>query len=102
MGTEELLDRIKSALILLTDGNSFNVGDLTFGCKDKNVFTVTGWTSSNNLGILTKQKALTEFNEIKSLFIRMTKASIELSEFIQNKQINYYLTCCAIKNIKHV
>jgi hypothetical protein len=91
MDKEELIDRIKSALILLTEGNSFKVGDLTFGCKDKNILSVTGWTTTNYLETLTKQKALTEFYEIKSLFARMVNASIELSEFIKYKQINYYL-----------
>ena len=91
MGTKELIDRIKSALILLTEGHSFKVGDLTFGCNDKNIFSVTGWTTTNNLATLTKQKALTELNEIKSLFERMVIASFELSEFIKSRQINYYL-----------
>ena len=91
MDTEELLDRIKSSLILLTEGNSFKVGDLTFGCKNKKIFSVTGWATTNNLETLTKHKALTELNEIKFLFARMVNASLELSEFIKDKQIDYYL-----------
>ena len=91
MNTEELRHRIKNALILLADGHSLNVGDLTFGCKNKNHFSVSGWTNNNLLENVTKQSALSELKDIKSLFSKMVDASNELSEFIKDKQIEYYL-----------
>ncbi len=91
MNAEELQHRIKTALILLTDGHALNVGDLTFGCKDKKHFSVSGWTNNNLLENVTTQSSLTELKDIKSLFSKMVDASIELSEFIKDKQIEYYL-----------
>lgn len=91
MDTEELRHRIKNALILLVDGQSLKVGDLTFGCKDKTNFSVSGWTNNNLLENVTQQTALTELNEIKSLFSKMVDTSNELADFIKDKQINYCL-----------
>lgn len=91
MDTEELKHRLRTALILLADGHSFKVGDLTFGCKDKKLFSVSGWTNNNLLENITRQSTLTELNEIKSLFSKMVDASNELSEFIKDKKIEYYL-----------
>ena len=91
MDTEELQHRIKTALILLADGHSLNVGDLTFGSKDKKDFSVSGWINNNLLENVTRQSALTELKDIKSCFSKMVDASNELSEFIKDKQIEYYL-----------
>jgi hypothetical protein len=38
MNEKELTDRIKNAIILLQDGHSFKVCDLTFGSDNKNNF----------------------------------------------------------------
>ena len=91
MDTNELQPRIKTALILLADGHSLNVGDLTFSCKDKRHFSVSGWTNNNLLENVTQQSALTELKDIKSMFSKMVDTSNELSEFIKDKQIEYYL-----------
>ena len=91
MEIEELTSRIKNALILLADGHSFNVGELTFGCKDKNHFSVSGWTNNNLLQNVKRQSALEELKDIKSLFSKMVDASNELSEFIKERKIEYYL-----------
>ena len=91
MDKEELKHRIRTALVLLADGHSLKVGDLTFGCKDKKHFSVTGWTNNNLLENVTRQSALTELNGIKSLFSKMVNVSNELYEFTKDKQIEYYL-----------
>ena len=91
MTEEELQHRIKSALTLLNDGHPFKVGDLTFGCKDKTHFSVSGWTNNNLLKNVTRQSALAELKDIKSLFSKMVNASKELSDFIKSRQIEYYL-----------
>ncbi|UEG51283.1 hypothetical protein LK994_07345 [Ferruginibacter lapsinanis] len=91
MDTEELKHRINNALILLADGHSLKVGDLTFGCRDKTNFSVSGWTNNILLENVTRQSALTELNDIKSLFSKMVDTSNELADFIKNKQIIYYL-----------
>jgi len=91
MDTEELKQRIKTALILVADGHSLNVGDLTLGCKDKKHFSVSGWTNNNLLENVTRQSALAELTDIKSLFAKMVDASYELSEFIKGRQIEYHL-----------
>lgn len=87
----ELKDRIKNAIILLTDEHSIKVGDLTFGAKDKKHFSVTGWTLCNDLQDLTKQKALTELQETKDLFKKMINYSSELSDFTKDRKIEYCL-----------
>jgi hypothetical protein len=91
MTKEELDHRIKTAIILLSDGHAINVGDLSFGCKDKNHFSVTGWTNNNNLESVTRQSAINELQEIKSLFSKMVASSSELADFIKVRQVEYYL-----------
>lgn len=91
MNEQELIQRIKSAVVLLTDGHTFNVGDLTFSCRDKKHFSVTGWTMKNDLKNITKTTALIELNEIKELFTKMTAVSNELADFIQGRQVEYSL-----------
>ncbi len=91
MDEEELRHRVKNAIILLTVGHPFRVGELTFSSKDKTHFFVTGWTRCNDLQSLTKQRALTELYETKDIFIKMLNISSELVEFIKGKQVNYCL-----------
>lgn len=91
MTEEELQHRIKSALILLSDGHPFKVGDLTFGCKDKTHFSVSGWTNNNLLENVTQQSALAELKDIKSLFSKMVDTSKELADFVKGRQVEYYL-----------
>ena len=91
MNEEELQHRIKNAIILLNDGHPFKVGDLTFGCKDKSHFSVTGWSLINDLAKVTKQSALNELTDIKMLFTKMTIASNELADFLKGRQIEFCL-----------
>lgn len=91
MNEEELHHRIKNAIILLKEGHPFNVGDLTFGCRDNGHFFVTGWTLCNDLKNMTRQRALIELNETKSLFNKMTSVSPELTDFIKDRDIQYSL-----------
>jgi hypothetical protein len=58
MNEKELTDRIKNAIILLSDGHPFNVGDLTFGCDKKNNFFVSGWVESYELKNISKTSAV--------------------------------------------
>jgi hypothetical protein len=82
---EELKDRLRSALKLLSDGQGFKVSDLHIAYKDKILFSVTGWSQNILLENVTRQSALTELKEIKSLFQKMVEASDELSDFIKNQ-----------------
>ncbi|HEX6171523.1 MAG TPA: hypothetical protein VFZ33_17680 [Chitinophagaceae bacterium] len=91
MEKEDLELRIKDAIVLLADGRSINVGDLTFGSKNKNHLSVTGWTRTSDFESVTKVSALHELDEIKDLFKRMTSASKILSDFIANKEIEFHL-----------
>lgn len=91
MNEEELKHRIRNVLEILQDHNSFKVGDLTFSAKDDSSFSVTGWTMNNELKNITKQSALNELNEIKSLLKRMVQVSTELSEYLKQRQIEYTL-----------
>ena len=68
MTEDELRHRIKSAVILLTDGHPFKVGELTFRCRNENQFSVTGWTIKNDQKNMTKASALKELSETKELF----------------------------------
>jgi hypothetical protein len=83
MNADELQQRIKSAIILLADGHSLMIGDLTFGRKNKKHFSVTGWTLKNDLENLTA--------EIKMLFTKMKISSNELADFLKNRQIEFCL-----------
>ena len=89
MNDKELTDRIKNAIILLQDGHSFKVGDLTFGCDNKNNFFVSGWLESYDLKNISKTRALNELNEIKELFSRMLLASPDLRKFINGRNFEY-------------
>ena len=91
MNEEQIKHRINNALTLLKEGNSFNVGDLLFESFSINQFSVTGWSISNNLNNITKQSAIIELSEIKSLFEKMIIISPELSTFLKNKLIKYHL-----------
>ncbi|MES1181747.1 MAG: hypothetical protein ABUL44_03035 [Flavobacterium sp.] len=90
MTKDELLSRVKTALALLPDGHTMQVGDLSLCCSDNAHFTVKGWTI-HNLENVTQQTSLTELEEIKSLFAKMVIASNDLADFIKDKQIEYYL-----------
>lgn len=92
MNEEELKHRIRNALVILQERNSFKVGDLTFSATCKSTFSVTGWTVKNELKSITKRSALNELNEIKSLFNKMVRVSAELSEFINQRQIEFNLS----------
>ena len=91
MTESELKHRIKNAIVLLTAGHSFKVGDLTFGAKDNSHFSVTGWTLCNELQNLTKHRALTELDEVKVLFKKMLSVSPELIDFLKNREVEYCL-----------
>lgn len=91
MNEKELTDRIKNAIILLSDGHSFKVGDLTFGCDNQNNFLVSGWVESFDLKNISKTRALNELTETKQLFLKMLAASNDLKKFIENRNIEYSL-----------
>ena len=92
MTENELKHRIKNAIVLLTDGHPFKVGDLTFGAKDDSYFSVTGWTRCNELQNLTKHRALTELDEVKDLFKEIISVSPELTDFLKNREVEYCLS----------
>lgn len=58
--------------------------------KPGSVF-VTGWSTFNNLENLTRQIALKELQEIKSLFQKMVDISPELKEFTKDKIVEFNL-----------
>jgi len=91
MDKKELQERITNAIVLLTDGHTFKVGDLTFKSQ-KDCFSVTGWTLKNDLKNITKKTALTELKETKDLFNKMCVAAPELSDFLVGKEIKYHLS----------
>ncbi len=89
MNEKELADRIKSAMVLLSDGHSFNVGDLTFGCDKKNNFFVLGWVESYELKNISKTRALNKLDETKELFTKMHTVSPDLKKFIIDRNVEY-------------
>ena len=91
MNEKELADRIKNAIILLSDGHSFKVGDLKFGCDKKNNFFVSGWVESYELKSITKNIALNELSETKQLFSKMLAVSPDLKKFIEDRNVEYSL-----------
>ena len=91
MTNNELSHRVNNAIILLTEGHTLKIGDLTFDAKDEHHFSVTGWTLCNDIKNLTKQSALDEINETKTLFNKMISVSPKLTNFIKDRQIKYSL-----------
>ncbi|WP_040478406.1 hypothetical protein [Mariniradius saccharolyticus] len=91
MNDKELTDRIKNAIILLSDRHSFKVGDLTFGCDNQNNFFVSGWVESHELKNISKTRAINELTETKQLFSKMLAVSTDLKKFIENRNVEYSL-----------
>ena len=89
MTEEDVKHRIRNAIILLKEGHSFKVGELSFYAKNKNVFTVIGYTIKIALINITKKEALDELKDIKSIFNKMTQLSPELFDFLKGRQIEY-------------
>ena len=52
---------------------------------------MTGWTLANDLKNKTRASAIKELNEIKDLFRHMISTSKDLSDFIDNRKIEYHL-----------
>jgi hypothetical protein len=84
------IERIKTAVEFLKEGQAFNVGDLRLGIE-KNTVIVSGWSQYSNIENLTPLQAMNELSEVKTLFMRMIDASQELKNFIANKKIEYNL-----------
>jgi len=84
-------DRIRNAIQFLKDGLPFNVGELYLGIDDNGYLNVTCASKYVDLKNVTKGTALTELNEIKSLFEKMVLCSKELQEFIVGKKIKFNL-----------
>lgn len=91
MDKEELIHRIKNAIILLSEKHSVKVGELSFYCQDETHFSVAGSTHNKLLETITKQSAIAELADIKSLFLKMVYTSQELTQFIQRKEVDYSL-----------
>lgn len=91
MDKKELQHRIKNAIVLLTDGHSFKVGDLTLKCQNDD-FDVTGWSLKSDIKNITKKTALTELKETKELFNKMCLASPELHDFTKGREIRFHLS----------
>src|SRR5690554_791733 len=89
MNEKELTERIKNAIVLLSDGHPFKVGDLTFGCDKQNKFFVSGWVESFELKNISKTRALNELNETKELFTKMLTVSPDLRKFIEDRNVEY-------------
>ena len=87
----QLQQRIKNALIIISENKPFKVGDLIFNSKDDNHIEIIGLTVKNTIESLKTEFVLEELEEIKMLFLKMVNISTELQSFIQNRQIKYSL-----------
>ena len=91
MTDEEVLAKLKNVKQLLQDNQSLKVGVLTLRSKDNTELTVIGWTNFMNFENLTQRQSLIELNEIKNLFRLMLNASTDLTNFAEDKKVNYFL-----------
>ena len=91
MEKEELINRIKNAIIVLEEGCPFKVGELYFRSINKKQFSVSGSTEKYHFENITKEGSLMELENIKTLFTEMLLTSSELKEFIKNMQVEYCL-----------
>ncbi len=88
---EEILGRIKTAIEFLKDALPFRVGELYMGISEYNCLNITGASQYIDMKNITKQGALQELKEIKSLFEKMVSISSELKSFIEDKQLKFNL-----------
>lgn len=84
-------NRLRDAVRILREGGTIKIGDVRLGTHGKNELTVTGWTRYQSLENLTQTKALSELDEIKTIFLNMLGASPELLDFSDTKTVGYYL-----------
>ena len=88
---EEILGRIKTAIEFLRDGLPFKVGELYLGMSEGNILDVEGISQYIDLKNVTKQGAMKELEEIKSMFEKMISVSFELKNFVSEKKVRYNL-----------
>lgn len=88
---EEILRRIRTAIDFLKDNMPFRVEELYMGIDESGFLNITKASQSIDLKNITKQRALQELDEIKSMFWRMVSISPELKDFISDKQIKFNL-----------
>ncbi len=91
MTEDELIQRIKNAIILLSSFHPLKVGDLTLGSKNDSQLSVSGMCKESILQNMTRDSAIEQITEIKTHFYRMVKISSELEKFIENKDIEFSL-----------
>ena len=88
MDQKEFKSRIKNAIILLKDGHSMQVGELTLSSENKLSLIVTGWTNNYYLEHVTKQSALVELNGIKELFQKCYPLQVNLMTLLKIVKLN--------------
>ena len=89
--TQQLNERIKTAIEFMKEGKSFLVGDLRFGTSELNEVKISGWSNYVNLRNIDRNIALKELMGIKSQFLASIESSPELETFIKDKVIEYVL-----------
>jgi hypothetical protein len=87
---EDLLLKIRNAIDFLKDGQSFTVNGLRL-TTEKQTIIVVGWSEYIHFENLTRYQSIKELEEIKLLFHKMIQISLELKEFVKNKNVSYKL-----------
>lgn len=87
---EDLIKRIKNAIIILNDGHPFKVEELYLSLNN-GLLNITGESQSTDLKNVTPNSALMELGEIKSIFNAMISNSVDLQNFVVNKSLKFNL-----------
>jgi hypothetical protein len=83
--------RIDTAVSFLQEGKFFNLGDISLDGKDPNAIKVIGWTQFKNIENLSKQQCLDELTQVKNIFAKMIEKSSRLNDYINGKNLEYWL-----------
>jgi hypothetical protein len=88
---DDLLKRIESAILILSEGHPFRIENLYLGLNSNNLLNVTGASIRNDLESLNRENCLTELAQIKFHFAEISQKSKILRTFLKGKKIKFNL-----------
>jgi|SRR6185312_13033446 len=84
-------DIILTVIELLKSGHPCSIGDIQLDTNKLGEITITGFSKYNNLKNITKEIALKELGETKSIYIGMVEVSNEMKIFTQGRPVIFNL-----------
>lgn len=88
---EDAMERLEVAAASVRDGRSMTVGEVLLGSEDADTLSITGWTRSASIERLSRQTALSELNEVKSIYKEKLKTCPDLPQMAGKKSVRFCL-----------